>query len=261
MFNLDNKDINFFKDNGYLKKVVLKDNDQFSKLSKKFKKELDQIPSFELKKFGGYNAGNLNINPGIIGVQIYEIIKDINFENFFLNIVGEKIDNYEIRIGGNLNLPNSSFQDFHTDGFWTPQMFILNIATCKIDDNNGPMEIYESSHRTFLPYWKFFFKKYKMKKQKIQLQFGEILFRDHRLWHRGTKNLSEKNRELLGIMFIKSKNCPSENFFFNYTNKNVSINSNIFNKTFKGRLKEFIYIYAKFVFQSYKIFLSIVKNI
>ena len=90
---------------------------------------------------------------------------------------------------------------------------------------------------------------------------GEILFRDHRLWHRGTKNLSEKNRELLGIMFIKSKNCPSENFFFNYTNKNVSINSNIFNKTFKGRLKEFIYIYAKFVFQSYKIVLSIVKNI
>lgn len=205
MFDVNNKDRLFFEDNGYLIKLVLNNNDHFNLLAKKFKDELDQISLTELKKLGGYRAGNLNIDPGTIGAQIYNIIKSINFEIFFYNIVGDKIENYKIKIGGNLNLPNSSSQFFHTDGSWTPRMFILNVATSNIDFINGPMEVYEKSHKIFLPYWKFFLKKTKMKKKKIILRPGEILFREHRLWHRGTKNISKNNRELLGIMFIKSE--------------------------------------------------------
>mgnify|MGYP006077493425 CR=1 len=261
MFNLDNKDIDFFRDNGYLTKVVLEDNQHFNIFSNKFKKELDQIPLTELKKLGGYNAGNLNIDPGIIGNQLYKIIKDIKFEEFFYKIVGEKIDNYQITTGGNLNLPDSSFQDFHTDGFWAPRMFILNIATSKIDLNNGPMEVYEKSHQSFLPYWKFFFKKFSMKKKKILLNFGEILFREHRLWHRGTKNTTKKNRELLGIMFIRTdKNLIKDNQPIS-SNEKILIYANMFDETFKGKLKEFIYIYTKFIFQIYKMILSIIRNI
>ena len=107
---------------------------------------------------------------------MYKIIKDIKFEEFFYKIVGEKIDNYQITTGGNLNLPDSSFQDFHTDGFWAPRMFILNIATSKIDLNNGPMEVYEKSHQSFLPYWKFFFKKFSMKKKKFFLILVKFYF-------------------------------------------------------------------------------------
>ena len=45
-----------------------------------------------------------------------------------------------------------------------------------------------------------------MKKKKIRLNFGEILFREHRLWHRGTKNNSDNYREMIGIMFLRKRN-------------------------------------------------------
>ena len=261
MFKLNSKDKFFFEENGYLVKSGLENNDNFNILSNKFKIELDKIPLDELKKLGGFNAGNLNIDPGIIGYQIYRIIKDHNFETFFYNIVGETIDNYQIKIGGNLNLPNSSFQYFHTDGAWNPRMFVLNIATSKIDFNNGPMEIYEKSHRNFLPYWKFFFTKFTMKRKQITLNLGEVLFREHRLWHRGTKNKSKKNRELLGIMFLKLENNINDKNQLNIHEEKISIHSNIFQNTFKGKLKEFIFIYIKPIFEVYRIILSFIKNI
>ena len=69
-------------------------------------------------------------------------------------------------MGGNLNLPKSKNQLFHTDGPWSPRMLILNIATTQIDNSNGPIEICEKSHIQNYPYWKFHFKKFLMKKKK-----------------------------------------------------------------------------------------------
>jgi len=261
MFNIDNKDNFFFNENGYLIKSVLKDNSIFTSLANKFKKEIEKIFLDDLKKIGGYNAGNLNIAPGIMGSEIYDVIKNNNFENFFYSLVGEKIDNYTVTIGGNLNLPNSSPQLFHTDGYWTPKMFILNIATSTIDSNNGPMEVYEKSHKYFLPYWKFLFKKFRLKKKKILLKPGEILFREHRLWHRGTKNNSKDYRELIGIMFIKSEKKLSNRNQIIIDNDKIIIQSNIFEETLKGNLKEFIFIYMKPLYALYKIIISLIKNI
>ena len=261
MFDISNNDKDFFNENGYLVKSVLEHNEYFKVLSNKFKTELNKIPLSEYKHLGGYKAGNLNIDPGIIGYQIYNILKDNNFETFFNNIVGENIENYQIKIGGNLNLPNSSPQYFHTDGSWLPRMFILNIATSKIDHSNGPMEVYAKSHKFFLPYWKFIFKKLNMKKKKLFLNIGEIVFREHRLWHRGTKNISKQNREFLGIMFIKSKNTfNKKNKTIEY-NEKISIHSNIYSESFRGRLKEFIFIYVRSVFDTYRIIISLLKNI
>ena len=94
-------------------------------------------------------------------------------------------------------------------------MYILNIATSKIDYRNGPMEVYEKSHKSFIPYWKFIFKKFSMKKKKLFLNVGEIVFREHRLWHRGTKNIS-KNRKIIQIQFsIPDKNKHSLDYLLN----------------------------------------------
>ena len=261
MFDIKNKEKIFFDENGYLIKTVLDNNNTFKFLANKFKKEIDNISLTELKTISGYTAGNLNIAPGLLGTEIYDMIKSINFGNFFYNLVGEKIDNYEVKIGGNLNLPNSSFQLFHTDGNWMPKMFILNIATSTIDYNNGPMEVYEKSHKYFLPYWKFILKKFIFKKKIVVLKPGEIIFREHRLWHRGTKNYSKKYRELLGIIFIKSENKLSEkNQLMSKTN-NIIIHSNMFEESFKGKFKELIFVYIKPLYKIYKIILSLIKNI
>ena len=93
------------------------------------------------------------------------------------------------------------------------------------------------------------------KKKKIKLNYGEILFREHRLWHRGTKNHSTNYREMVGIMFLK-KNLERNNII-NKTTKNIEIFSNIFGTTKRERIKEFVFFYFKFIIFFYKFLISI----
>ena len=41
---------------------------------------------------------------------------------------------------------------------------------------------------------------FKKAKKKLTMKKGQILIRKHNLWHRGTKNLSNKNRLLLSFI-------------------------------------------------------------
>ena len=56
---------------------------------------------------GGFNAGNLNINPGIYSKEIFKIIREHNFDKYFKFLTDEEISDFEISFGGNLNLPKS----------------------------------------------------------------------------------------------------------------------------------------------------------
>ena len=252
----------FFLENGYLiKKNILSQNLSFRKISKKFKGELDELfKSKNIKNLGGYKSGNLNIYPGKFGIDILSILNDYSFKNYFNFLTNDNIENYKIIFGGNLNLPNSKYQFFHTDGTWNPRMIVINIATSDIDLNNGPLELIEKSHLTNTNYHNFFLKNLLEKKKKIKLKFGEILIREHRLWHRGTKNKSKKIREMLGIIFIKNENCSQKQKMEKSENNKIYLHSNIFGITNKEKIKEFIFINFKFIFFFYKLIISIVKN-
>ena len=154
-----------------------------------------------------------------------------------------------------MNLPKSKNQLFHTDGNWNPRMIILNIATSKINNSNGPMEVINFSHKQFIPYWLFLVKYFLSKnKKKIMLEKGDILIREHRLWHRGTSNKSLQNREMLGIMFLKTKT--------NQIQKNIDrleIYDNMYDTSLKGKIKEFIFLYFKFILVLYKLINSLKK--
>jgi len=257
MIDYSENDKNKFFKYGYIvKNFFYKDND-FLQISNELKHEISKnIQNIDIEILGGYKSGNLNLNPGKFGNYIYEILTKKNFKEFFKFITQDDLENYSIQLGGNLNLPKSKNQLFHTDGPWNPRMLILNIATTQIDISNGPIEIYEKSHIQNYPYWKFHFKKFLMKKKKIRLNFGEILFREHRLWHRGTKNNSDNYREMIGIMFLKKKQSEISN---QEVSEKIKIFSNIFGTSTKEKIKEYIFLYCKPILFLYKFFISINK--
>ena len=258
----NNSDYNFYHKNGFIVKSIFKNNEEFLKISKNLKQELTNYfkkNSEKIKSLGGYKSGNLNFISIKHSKQIIDLLNTNNFEEYFNHLTQDNLKNYEIMLGGNLNFPKSKNQFFHTDGKWNPRMIILNIATSDIKKENGPMEIINESHKIKLPYWKFILKSPFFKKEKIFLDEGELLIREHRLWHRGTTNYSTNMREMLGIIFIKKKiiqNKPT-----NLDEEHFSVFSNIFGNSKKEKFKEFIFLKLKFLLFFYKIFISIKKKI
>ena len=182
------------------------------------------------------------------------MLLDNNFAEYFKFISDDNFEDYNFLAGGNLNLPNSKNQFFHTDGKWVPRMIIVNIATSKIKFSNGPLEIIEKTHLQNLKYWRFALKILFLNKKKITMDIGDILIREHRLWHRGTRNYTKENREMIGLMFIKKPNKVQTN-----GDLNLSIKSNIFGINLKERIKEYLFIYFRPILFMYKFLISIIK--
>lgn len=259
MFRLQKNDKLFFKEKGYIIKNDLVNNKKFIELAIKFKRELTKVEKFSsLSELGGYRSGNLNIDPGKFGSDFLNLLYKFNFDKLLSEIILEDIGKYEVHFGGNLNLNNSKKQIFHTDGKWDPRMIVVNIATTEITNQNGPTELLEKSHKNEIPYWKFVLKKKSFNSIKATLKVGEILIREHRLWHRGTENRSNSSREMIGIMFIK-KNSLSKKIV-NKNKKNIKIFSNMYGLTKKEKIKEFIFLFFPILLIIFKILISIKKN-
>ena len=256
MFETNNLEKQFFLEKGYLvKKNILNKNLNFKEISQNFKNELEKLFDIKhLKYLGGYKSGNLNIYPGKFGEEILSILNNYSFKEYLNYLIDDNIEKYKIILGGNLNLPKSKNQFFHTDGKWEPRMIIVNIATSNIELLNGPLEIIEKTHLNKISYWRFALRIIFMKKKKITLGFGDILIREHRLWHRGTTNFSGNNREMIGIMFIKSQNNLEK-----LIDKNIYIKPNIFGNTLKEKLKEYLFLYFRPILFLYKFFISMIK--
>ena len=260
MLNFNENDVVFFKKKGYITKDLFCDNNNFLNIANDLRLSIDEYINSNLNKIqelGGYKSGNLNFIAPIHSEKIINLLYQNNFKDNLKKIIDDDISKYELILGGNINFPKSKFQFFHTDGKWDPRMIIINIATSDIDNSNGPLEVIERSHIKNFPYWKFILKNFFFKKKKLILKKGEILIREHRLWHRGTTNKSNKFREMIGLMFIKRK--PKENISLKVNSENLLIFSNIFGVTKKEKIKELIFLYLKPLFSIYKIIISIIK--
>lgn len=260
MLDLNKSDFNHFNEKGYLIKnfndenFIDISNNLKIKISEYFKNNLNNI-----KRLGGYKSGNLNFTSKRHCNDLLNLLIKNNFKSYFEYLTGDNFSDYEVIFGGNINLPKSKNQFFHTDGKWEPRMLIINFATTEINNLNGPTEIIEGSHKVNYPYWKFVLKSFYQAKKKVFLKKGEFIFREHRLWHRGTENKSLKYREMIGIMFIKRKSKNKINQ--DPKNNELIVSSNIFGTSFKERIKEFIFIYLKIIYFFYKILISFKKTI
>ncbi len=237
---LDNKKI--FEEDGFiLLNTNLNSDVNFNNIVNEIYTELDELVSKkDLKSYGGYTMGNFGINQGPLGKKLFSLVFNDDIVNIFENIVGNKLDKFCVNYGGNLTLPNKGLQHFHMDGDFKKEMYLVSIATENINLMNGPTEVCAGSHIKNLSFWKFFFSK--KNKKKLIINKGQILIRKHNLWHRGTRNRTNRYRHLLSFILIpmnrKNQIVPISD--------NLKILPNFFKSDFSGRMQEFIYVHLRF---------------
>ena len=249
---LDHKK-NFEKNGFIVLNTNLSSNIVFNNVVNEIYLKLDELVSNKnIKSFGGFMMGNLGINQGPLGKKLFSLVFNNDLINIFENIVGSKIDKFCINYGGNLSLPKKGLQHFHIDGNYYKQMYLVSIATEDINLENGPTEVCVGSHLENLSFYKFFFSE--KNKQKLIIKKGQIIIRKHNLWHRGTKNSTEKYRLLLSYIFIpldrKNQLIPISD--------NLKILPNFFKSSFLGRVQEFLYVHLRIFHIIFKLIYSFI---
>lgn len=241
-----------FKNNGYIYLSSFLNSNDFYNICDQFKSKVTKkLHETNLNKIGGFKIGNLNLNAGRDANKIWSLLIKNNLENLIFETLGKKLSDFTIRISGNINFPNKGAQHFHTDGKFKDKVYILSIATEEINEKNGPTEVVEDYHDIDLPYWKFCL--LKKRKKKILLKTGDIFFRKHSLWHRGTTNKSLNPRILISFLFFENERNILSNL---NENDEIQIYNNFFESTSIGAIKELIYVKFGFLFALYKIIKS-----
>ena len=252
----DNK--NQFENLGYIKISNFIDDKNYkslcSQLNAEINKKFDDNKR-DVMQMGGSLIGNVNIRLGNKGQLIWDYLKKNNIEDVIYGLTGIEKDKFESFAGGNLLFPypKSYNQIFHTDGKKEPRKIILSLCLNEVNNNNGPTELYEKSHKDEIPYWKFVFKYFFKKKYQLQLSVGDIFIREAFIWHRGTKNKSKDTRILVNFIISENKNKD-----LNYdTSHEISFFDNMFSSDLRGKVKEFIDVKLRPVYFFYKFFRSL----
>ena len=257
MFLKELIDKSIFDKNGYvLLDTSLSDNSLFNNLVNEIENSLsEEIKNSNIKKLGGYIMGNFGINQGPFGSRLYSLVFKEEFVSYLENLTSKKLDLFDMNFGGNLLLPKKGSQIFHTDGNYHQEMYLISIATEDITLANGPTEVCVGTHLKSMSFDEFFFSK--KDKKKITMKKGQISIRKHNLWHRGTKNYSNKQRLLLSFVIMpKTRKINLEP----YSDK-LKILPNFFKNNLIGRIHETIYVKFRFSIICTKLFVCFFKKI
>lgn len=249
--------LEFEKNEFIILKTSLSNNILFQDILKKIEDDIKkEIANPEIKKYSGFIMGNLNVYPGKYGDQLFDLLKlDKDILKNIENILGKKIEYYDVKFGGNLSLPKKGKQLFHIDGIHGKEMNLVSIATENITENNGPTEVCVGTHNINYEYKKFLFSK-KIKK-KLLANIGDIIIRKHDLWHRGTINFSNKPRLLLSLLFFPKGSLHQRNF---QKTSDLKIYPNFFKNNIKGKIYEIIYVKFNFLIIISKLIISIIRK-
>src|SRR5262245_58291700 len=102
---------------------------------------------------GGTISGHLNCFPGAQSQFVYDELEQYGVFDLIrmLSPSEWRMPN----IGCNLNLPNSSAQNPHIDGYAASSFLIVNVAPIDTDIENGAMEATPGTHLREYKYWQY----------------------------------------------------------------------------------------------------------
>src|ERR1700760_138295 len=149
----------------------------------------------ELFSGGGTISGHLNCFPGVQSRFVYD-----GLERYGVFDLVRKLSPSATRmpnIGCNLNLPNSSAQNPHADGYAASPFIIVNVAPIDTDLGNGAMEATPGTHLRDYKYWQYAFSGKPV--TRMCLGAGDVVIRSSMLWHRGMPNKSKAIRPMLAF--------------------------------------------------------------
>lgn len=185
-----------FEREGYIVLPGMISKAKLAELSNKLRSEFARAKEKgELFSGGGTISGHLNCFPGAESRFVYEELEQQGVFDLIrkLSPAAVRLPN----VGCNMNLPHSSPQNPHIDGYAATPFIIVNVAAVDTDISNGATEIVPGTHLRDYKYWQYAFSG----KPAIRLKAsaGDVSIRLSSVWHRGMPNKTNVPRPMLAF--------------------------------------------------------------
>jgi len=185
-----------FADEGYLKFEGVIPRNLLTHLSQRLAEEFDQQRrDGTLFSGGGTVSGHLNCFPGAESRFVYEHLEQSGVAEIVRGLSPAKLR--APNVGCNLNLPGSSAQNEHVDGYASLPFLVVNVAAVDTNLDNGAMEILRGTHRSDSKYWQIVLAR--PPRVRLCMRQGDVVIRTSTLWHRGMPNRTDKPRPMLAF--------------------------------------------------------------
>jgi hypothetical protein len=186
----------------------------------------------ELFSGGGMISGHLNCFPGAQSRFVYDELEQYGVFDLVksLSPSATRMPN----VGCNLNLPNSSAQNPHADGYAVSPFLIVNVAPIDTDVKNGAMEVTPSTHLREYKYWQ-----YALSGKpaiRVRLSAGDVIVRSSMLWHRGMPNMSNAIRPMLAFTWEDGGSDLADPYTAH--GGKITLLTNRYAQNLSGRLRE-----------------------
>src|SRR6478609_7042259 len=202
---------------------------------------------------GGTLSGHLNCFPGIESRFAYEALLESGVVDLVKAVYSQPA---ALRMGLNLNLPNSVAQPYHMDGVFAEDFMIANVAVVDTDLVNGAIDVLPGTHSRFYEFWRYAIERRYKLTTRLPLSQGDVLVRTSRLWHRGMPNRSATPRPMLAFTFgetVAPKGDP-----FQTNGGKIKFDPNWFRPNLLGRLRERTFVTAPITYSAYRFARSLV---
>jgi hypothetical protein len=186
----------------------------------------------ELFSGGGTISGHLNCFPGAQSRFVYEELEQNGVFDLVrsLSPSATRMPN----IGCNLNLPNSSAQNPHADGYAATSFLIVNVAPIDTDLKNGAMEVTPGTHLRDYKYWQYAVSG--KPSIRMQMRAGDVIVRSSMLWHRGMPNRSNAIRPMLAFTWENGGSDVADPYTAH--GGKITLLPNRYTQNLSGRLRE-----------------------
>jgi hypothetical protein len=181
---------------------------------------------------GGTISGHLNCFPGAQSRFVYDELERYGVFELVrrLSPSATRMPN----IGCNLNLPNSSAQNPHTDGYAASPFLIVNVAPIDTDLNNGAIELTPGTHLREYKYWQYAFSG--KPAIRVSMGAGDVIVRSSLLWHRGMPNKSNAIRPMLAFTWENGGSDLADPYTMH--GGKITLLPNRYAQNLSGRLRE-----------------------
>jgi ectoine hydroxylase-related dioxygenase (phytanoyl-CoA dioxygenase family) len=228
-----------FAENGYVVLEGVVDRQKLAALHRELAEEYTRASqSGALFSGGGRLSGHLNCFPGKTSHFVYEALE----ERGVLDLV-KSLSRQPLRlpnIGCNFNLPGSTAQNVHVDGYAAHEFLVVNVAAVDTDLSNGAMEILARTHQKHYKLWQILLER--PERLRLCMKQGDVVIRTSTLWHRGMPNHSPNPRPMLAFTWEDGGSTLADPYQAN--DGRITFFPNRFPTDFRGRLRERVFVAA-----------------
>jgi glycosyltransferase involved in cell wall biosynthesis len=244
-------------EDGYIVIRDVVDRERLSELAADLMSEYERFSvSSEMFEGGGTLSGHLNCFPGEQSRFVWDEITKAGIPDLVRAVRPDIADS--VRATLNFNLPGSVAQHYHTDGLYTKEFLICNIAVVDTDLRNGALDVLPGTNREFYKFWRYAAHRLWRKSTRVPVRQGDVIVRKSTQWHRGMPNYSDTPRPMMAITFGEMDDLDQDPFAMN--DGKPFFYANWYRTNRLGKLREQIFVKAPITYSAWRFARSLYGN-